>query len=228
MRFVILGAGAIGGVIGGRLAQHGHDVLLIARGRALRGDPRPRAETRIARRRTRDSYSGRRRSVAGALEHRRRPADRDKDTRHAGGAGFARDRAAHAADSLRAERRCQRAHRLGAIQERVRSVRLVSRRLSCARTRAGVELAEERPVTRWGATPPAPTRLPRRLPRRFARRRSSPRPRATSCGGSIESCCRTSATPSMPCAGGRRATAASTSVLEPRALRALPPPESPS
>ena len=32
MRFVILGAGAIGGVIGGRLAQHGHNVLLIARG----------------------------------------------------------------------------------------------------------------------------------------------------------------------------------------------------
>lgn len=32
MRYVILGAGAIGGTIGGRLAQHGHDVLLIARG----------------------------------------------------------------------------------------------------------------------------------------------------------------------------------------------------
>ena len=32
MRFVILGAGAIGGVVGARLAQHGHDVLLIARG----------------------------------------------------------------------------------------------------------------------------------------------------------------------------------------------------
>ena len=32
MRFVIYGAGAIGGVVGGRLAQHGHDVLLIARG----------------------------------------------------------------------------------------------------------------------------------------------------------------------------------------------------
>src|SRR5215216_2316327 len=32
MRFVVLGAGAIGGVVGARLAQHGHDVLLIARG----------------------------------------------------------------------------------------------------------------------------------------------------------------------------------------------------
>jgi 2-dehydropantoate 2-reductase len=32
VRFVVLGAGAIGGVVGGRLAQHGHDVVLIARG----------------------------------------------------------------------------------------------------------------------------------------------------------------------------------------------------
>jgi 2-dehydropantoate 2-reductase len=32
VRFVIYGAGAVGGTIGGRLAQHGHDVVLIARG----------------------------------------------------------------------------------------------------------------------------------------------------------------------------------------------------
>jgi 2-dehydropantoate 2-reductase len=32
MRFVVYGAGAIGGVVGARLAQHGHDVVLIARG----------------------------------------------------------------------------------------------------------------------------------------------------------------------------------------------------
>jgi 2-dehydropantoate 2-reductase len=32
MRFVIVGAGAVGGVVGGRLAQHGHDVVLVARG----------------------------------------------------------------------------------------------------------------------------------------------------------------------------------------------------
>ena len=32
MRFVIYGAGGIGGTIGARLFQHGHDVLLIARG----------------------------------------------------------------------------------------------------------------------------------------------------------------------------------------------------
>ena len=32
MRFVIYGPGAVGGTIGGRLFQHGHDVVLIARG----------------------------------------------------------------------------------------------------------------------------------------------------------------------------------------------------
>jgi 2-dehydropantoate 2-reductase len=32
VRFVVFGAGAVGGVVGGRLAQHGHDVVLIARG----------------------------------------------------------------------------------------------------------------------------------------------------------------------------------------------------
>jgi 2-dehydropantoate 2-reductase len=32
MRFVVHGAGAVGGVIGARLFQHGHDVTLIARG----------------------------------------------------------------------------------------------------------------------------------------------------------------------------------------------------
>jgi 2-dehydropantoate 2-reductase len=32
MRFVVIGAGAIGGVLGGRLFQHGHEVVLVARG----------------------------------------------------------------------------------------------------------------------------------------------------------------------------------------------------
>ena len=31
-RFVVIGAGAIGGVVGGRLQQHGHDVVFVARG----------------------------------------------------------------------------------------------------------------------------------------------------------------------------------------------------
>lgn len=35
MRFIMYGAGAVGGVVGGRLAQHGHDVVLIARGAHL-------------------------------------------------------------------------------------------------------------------------------------------------------------------------------------------------
>ncbi|CAN5792325.1 hypothetical protein BH20ACT4_BH20ACT4_04960 [soil metagenome] len=32
MRFVVLGAGGVGGVVGGRMFQHGHDVVLVARG----------------------------------------------------------------------------------------------------------------------------------------------------------------------------------------------------
>jgi 2-dehydropantoate 2-reductase len=35
MRVIVLGAGAIGGVVGGRLHQHGHEVVLIARGEHL-------------------------------------------------------------------------------------------------------------------------------------------------------------------------------------------------
>jgi 2-dehydropantoate 2-reductase len=35
MRFVIYGAGAVGGVIGGRLSEHGHDVVLIGRGKQI-------------------------------------------------------------------------------------------------------------------------------------------------------------------------------------------------
>jgi 2-dehydropantoate 2-reductase len=36
VRFVVYGAGAVGGVVGARLYQHGHEVLLIARGPHLR------------------------------------------------------------------------------------------------------------------------------------------------------------------------------------------------
>jgi 2-dehydropantoate 2-reductase len=32
MRFIVLGAGAVGGVVGGRLFEHGHEVVLVARG----------------------------------------------------------------------------------------------------------------------------------------------------------------------------------------------------
>lgn len=35
MRYIIIGAGAVGGTIGGRLAQAGHDVVLVARGAHL-------------------------------------------------------------------------------------------------------------------------------------------------------------------------------------------------
>ena len=49
MRFVVYGAGAIGGAIGGRLFQAGHDVTLVARGDHLRGAPGARAHAGVAR-----------------------------------------------------------------------------------------------------------------------------------------------------------------------------------
>lgn len=36
MRCIVLGAGAVGGVVGGRLFEHGHDVVLVARGEHAR------------------------------------------------------------------------------------------------------------------------------------------------------------------------------------------------
>lgn len=36
MRFIVFGAGAVGGVVGGRLFEHGHDVVLVARGEHAR------------------------------------------------------------------------------------------------------------------------------------------------------------------------------------------------
>ena len=35
MRYIVIGAGAIGGTIGGRLAASGHEVVLVARGAHL-------------------------------------------------------------------------------------------------------------------------------------------------------------------------------------------------
>ena len=50
MRFVIYGAGGIGGAIGGRLHQAGHDVMLVARGDHLGRSARARAHAAVARR----------------------------------------------------------------------------------------------------------------------------------------------------------------------------------
>ena len=35
MRYIVIGAGAIGGTIGGKLAAGGHEVVLVARGAHL-------------------------------------------------------------------------------------------------------------------------------------------------------------------------------------------------
>jgi NAD(P)-dependent dehydrogenase (short-subunit alcohol dehydrogenase family) len=72
MRFIVYGAGAIGGAIGGRLAQHGNEVVLIARGGAFRSAPRRWAP--IGRPRRRSEGGGYRGRAPGCdrLEARRR------------------------------------------------------------------------------------------------------------------------------------------------------------
>jgi 2-dehydropantoate 2-reductase len=71
MRWVIVGAGAVGGVVGGRLAAAGHDVVLVARGAhldAIRGDglrlhsPEGKQTLRVP-------------AVAAVTEHEWRPGD---------------------------------------------------------------------------------------------------------------------------------------------------------
>ena len=49
MRFVVYGAGGIGGVIGARLFEHGHDVVLIARGAHLEAIEARRVADRLGR-----------------------------------------------------------------------------------------------------------------------------------------------------------------------------------
>ena len=82
MRYIIYGAGAVGGVIGARLAQRGHDVVLIARGAHLDAirDARPRARDAATRpSRCRSPPPATRASSTRA--RRRRPSD-DEDAAH--------------------------------------------------------------------------------------------------------------------------------------------------
>ena len=112
MRFVVYGAGAIGGVVGGRLAEAGHEVVLIARGEhhdAIRDDG---LRLVVARRRPLTlsipvvvAPGGHR------LPRRRRRAPRDEEPAHrqARCSALRRGRAAVDLGGVRAERRRQRA-----------------------------------------------------------------------------------------------------------------------
>ena len=121
MRFVVLGAGAIGGVIGGGLHRAGHDVTLIARGAAadvLRSSGSDAAD------------AGRRRGAARAGRHGRRRARRRR--RDPGGQEPGHGRRARLAggarrdDRLRAERRRERGRGAAALRARLRRLRLAA------------------------------------------------------------------------------------------------------
>ena len=87
MRFVVYGAGAIGGVVGGRLAEAGHEVVLIAARRAPRRHPRRRPPPRRPRRRAAHAVDPGRVAPRGPrLPRRRRRAPGDEEPAHRQGA----------------------------------------------------------------------------------------------------------------------------------------------
>ena len=110
MRFVVVGAGAVGGVVGGRLAQHDHDVVLVARGDHGAGHRRRRAAHPVARRRGPGAGAGGVAPVRAHAHRRRRRAPGGE------GPGHRRPRSralaggpAGPGDRVPAERRGQRA-----------------------------------------------------------------------------------------------------------------------
>ena len=139
MRFVVYGAGAVGGVIGGRLAEHGHDVALIAAARTTRRS----ASTGLTVDRPTTTVTRARPGRRSSLELTFTDDDvvilamKSQDTPDALTALAA---AAAPTDSgrLRAERRRERAGRAAVLRERLRHVRDVPGRAPRARRRAGV------------------------------------------------------------------------------------------
>ena len=123
MRIVVFGAGAVGGVIGGRLFQHadrhGHDVSLVARGAHLRRHPAQRASHQRSPTATWWSRpTGRRPHRRWSSWSRRRRRAGHEDAGHAGRARRrSRDHApARRHRGLRAERRRERAARAPAVR----------------------------------------------------------------------------------------------------------------
>ena len=162
MRIAVMGAGGVGGYFGARLAQAGHDVAFIARGRHLAamrerglavksalGDITHRAAR--GHRRSGEPRAGRRRAVRGeALGHRER-RERDPAARR-------ERRRRHPVPERRREHRAdRRRRRRGPRDGRGRVHRGDDRRAGCHRAYGNDGAIALRP----GATPRS-----RRLPRR--------------------------------------------------------------
>ena len=63
MRFVIVGAGAVGGTLGARLIEAGREVVMVARGEQLARSTRGGLRVEVARRLVHRAGGGRRRRV---------------------------------------------------------------------------------------------------------------------------------------------------------------------
>ena len=203
-RFIVYGAGAVGGVIGARLHEDGHDVVLIARGAhreaiardGLRiesadgrrsctgspvvGDP---AEIAIGERDDVVLLTVKSQDTVAALERLGAVAGRGRRRR------------------LRAERRRQRARGAAALRAHLRGLRAAAGDASRAGRRRRALRAGRRARSTSAATRrrrrDAPERSPRASRQPASRRRRAPTSRA----GSTRSCCATSTTRSARCSG---------------------------
>ena len=96
MKYVIYGAGAVGGVIGGHLALAGHATTLVARGEHLDPDPGGRAPAGHGGRHARDPGAGHRHRRRRRLDRGHRLSPRSEVPP---GAAALDDLAAHAPPS---------------------------------------------------------------------------------------------------------------------------------
>ena len=120
MRFVVFGAGAVGGVVGGRLVQAGFDVVLIARG--AHGDEMARHGLRLHSPDgvERVGRAGRRPPVGRRPDRRRcRVVDREESEHGRSARRVVDGGRAVAADRVPAERGEQRARGAAALRPRV-------------------------------------------------------------------------------------------------------------
>ena len=210
MRFVVYGAGAIGGVVGGRLAQAGHEVVLIAR-----GDHHDAIRDEGLRLVTPDAEP-----LTLSIPVVSHPAGldfRDDDvvlmgmkSQHTGKAlsALLASRAALGVGGVRAERRGQRARCAASVRRRVRRVRRAAGPAPRTGRRRGQRGAGHRHPRRRSLPPRRRDRAARRSRPRSRRPRSSRWRATTSCGGSTGSSSTTSATRSrrsaVPIPGPRR------------------------
>ena len=210
MRFVIFGAGAIGGVVGARLHQGGLEVALIARGAHLEA---------IRRRRSDPRDSGRAHRPAADRGRRTRPSWGWAPTTSCCWPPRARTRRARSAPcGGPGPRRCRSSVcRTGSTT----SVPPCGCSATCTapwswsrpRTWSPASSRPTAPARPGSSTSAAirtaPTSAVRRSWRRWPRRASAPRCTPRSCGSSTRSCSSTSATSSRRCAAARARTPAS-------------------